>query len=92
MMRKRAQTMTLLGLGAPASKLLCDGEVYPASDGGWLLRCCSQIDVLLLLLQHGSCYSMDRRVAGRVLRCAYRDAPTSSSVASCARLETPSLA
>src|SRR5688500_9315452 len=36
-MRKRAQTMTLLRLRAPASKLLCDGEVYPGSDGGWLL-------------------------------------------------------
>jgi len=39
---KAAQTMTLLRLGAPASKLLCDGEVHPGSDGGWLLRCCCQ--------------------------------------------------
>jgi hypothetical protein len=42
--RIRAETMTLLRLGAPASRLLCDGEVFPGSDGGWLLRCWSQID------------------------------------------------
>jgi hypothetical protein len=42
--RMRAETMTQQRLGAPASRLLCDGEEYAASEGGWHLRCRYQID------------------------------------------------
>jgi hypothetical protein len=78
------ETITLLRLGVPHRGCCATVSDSPAAMVVGSYAVAPRSTILLLLLQHVS--------AGRVLRSAYRDAPTSSSVASCARLETPSLA